>query len=610
MNNENAPSLALDRIRRNEKIDPRKGRKKAAFEQMVRSVAAKGVLQPILVRPVEGDAEHDFEVVAGNSRWQAAKDAGLTEIPALIREMSDQEARLLAALENQVRSDLTPVEEAQHAVLLLEDMANDHQAVMKALDWSRTKLDSRLLLAHACDAVNEALLEDQIEIGHAELLCRLPGDDQGAVLAKIIEKGYTVKQTRERLLALTRDLSTARFDTEECRTCIHNSGANADLFSASLGQSRCQNSACWNTKTEALISVRLIEAQDEHAVVHSEAVLAKDSYIALAARGEHGVGEQQATACASCSNFGAVVMTTRGREGDIVGGMCFNRPCQKEKAAAYKAALASVSQSQASTTTSPAKTAAGKPAAAKAATTAEAKPAGVKKSLRREAFNLYTRMGRDIVLKDRALTLAVAVVSMYFEMRGDIKSEIRTQMEKALGLAGNTALQQNQRGPVEVRLAALGEEKLLEIMARMAAASLLRNDSADQFDKSVSGAQALTFIEHANADPAKAFVMNEGYLKAQVKAGIVEDCKRSGFAAAYNAAKGEKAFEALAGGKTADLTAAILGFKEFNWLGYLPTALELSAQGGKNPVAKLTDESTEQVTDEPTAQAQPESAAA
>ncbi|MDX1296627.1 MAG: PRTRC system ParB family protein [Pseudomonas sp.] len=576
MNKQVAQVLPLNRIRRNPLIDPRKGRKKSAYDQLVRSIGEKGIIQPILVRPVSDDPNYDHEVVAGNSRWTAAHDVGLSEVPALIRSMSDQEARLMAALENQVRSDLTPIEEALHAVVLLGDMANDHQAVMKALDWSRTKLDSRLLLAHACDEVAEALLEEHIKIGHAELLCRLPPADQAGILAKIMEKNYSVEQTRARLLELTRDVSTARFDTAECRSCIHNSGANADLFEVSLGESRCQNPVCWNTKTDQLISVRLIEAQDEHAIVHSELNLAKDSYVKLAARGDDGVGEQQAAACATCGSFGAVVMASRGREGDIVGGMCFNRPCQRKKNAAYKTALDSV------TTSPPASGKTGKGAAAPARRNAgEAKPAQVKKSLRREAFDLYARMSKQIVLDDRCLTLAVAIVSMYFEMRNDLKSELRAQMEKAMGLTG--MLMTTARAEVEIRLAQLGEEKLLTFMGSMAAASLFRTDSSDQFDWSVSGAQALKFMEYANADPATAFVMNESYLKAQVKAGIIEDCKRSGFADAYNSAKGEKAFDGLVAGKSSDLIEAILGFKEFSWLGYLPTALELSAQGGKNP---------------------------
>lgn len=578
MTPEIAQSLPIDRIRRNPKIDPRKGRKKSSFEQLVRSIKANGIIQPILVRPMENDPDYDYEVVAGNSRWAGAIEAGLKEIPALVRAMGDQEARLLAAVENQVREDLTPIEEAHHAVVLLEDMANDHAAVMKALDWSRTKLDSRLLLSHACDAVADALLEDQIKIGHAELLCRLPAAEQPGILAKIIEQGYSVEKTRERLLMLFRDISTARFDTTDCRNCVHNSGANVDLFEVSLGDSRCQNPTCWNTKTEQLISVRVIEAQIDHAVVHTDLNIAKDSYIKLSARGDEGVGEDQAAACASCSNFGALLHTSRGREGDLSTSMCFDRKCHREKNTAYKAILASVTSTPAPSAASSESIPQGKKGSGKDAPK-DAKPAQVKKSLRREAFKLYARMGKAVVLKDRCLSLAVAIVSMYFEMRNDLPAPLRSEMEKAIGV--KNSLQPTRRVAVEVQLAKLGEEKLLNLLSGMAASSLLRTDNADAFENSVSGAQALGVIEYANADPAKAFVMNEAYLKAQVKAGIVEDCKLSGFAEAYNKAKGEKAFEALATGKTADLITAILGFKEFSWLGYLPSALQLSAQGGK-----------------------------
>ncbi|HCF6591520.1 TPA: chromosome partitioning protein, partial [Pseudomonas aeruginosa] len=214
----------------------------------------------------------------------------------------------------------------------------------------------------------------------------------------------------------------------------------------------------------------------------------------------------------------------------------------------------------------------------------------VKKSLRREAFDLYARMSKQVVLNDRSLALAVAIVSMYFEMRSDLKSDLRAQMEKAMGV--KSTLMTTARADAEIRLAQLGEEKLLTFISSMAAATLFRTDSADAFEKSVSGAQALKFMEYAKVDPAKGFVMNESYLKAQVKAGIIEDCKRSGFAAAYNEAKGDKAFEGLSSGKASVLIDAILAFKEFNWLGYLPPALQLSAQGGKNP-APQQPESTE-----------------
>ncbi|MBG6289824.1 PRTRC system ParB family protein [Pseudomonas nitroreducens] len=584
--------IAVARIRRNPKIDPRKGRKKASYSAFVESVRANGVLQPILVRPVTDDPNFDFEVVFGNTRHAASVDAGKTTIAAEIRSMSDEEARMLAAVENLQRSDLTPIEEAQHAVVLLADNANDHAAVMKALGWSRTMLDSRILLSHACDAVAEALLEDQIKIGHAELLCRLPAADQPAILSRIIEKGYSVVDTRDRLLTLTRDLGSARFDTEECRTCVHNSGANADLFEVSLGESRCQNAVCWNRKTAALIEVKLIDAQQEFGVAHTDKTLPQDGYIRLEAKGSTGVGETQLAACVTCANYGAVVSTTAGREGEVVGGYCFDRKCNSDKHAQYKALIAEASGATAPPQQGEGSTPEGsagsrQPASEpgktrKPATTSKpAQPAQLKRAIRREAFTLYSRMATKAVMDDRRLALAVAVTSMYFDVRNEIPSQLRERMEGNLGIQGR-GLTSNQRADLEVKLAQRTEDDLMRLLSSMAACSVFRTDATDQFDKSVSGSQSLAFIQHAGIQPVEHFQMNEAYLKAQVKASIVEDCKRSGFAEKYNEVNGEKAFEKLATGKSEDLIKAVLAFTQFNWLGYLPAALELSAQGGKS----------------------------
>lgn len=583
--------LPVSRIRRNPKIDPRKGRKKADYLQFVESVRTQGVLQAILVRPIQGDPDFDYEVVFGNTRYCASIDAGMPTIRAEVREMGDEEARLLAAIENLRRSDLTPIEEAQMAVMLLADHANDHAAVMKALGWSRTLLDSRILLSRACDAVADALLEDQIKIGHAELLCRLPDIDQPAILSRIIEKGYSVTETRDRLLALTRDLKTARFDTEECRSCIHNSGANADLFEVSLGESRCQNSPCWNRKTAALIEVKLVEAQQEFGVAHTDLTLPQDGFVRLESKGATGIGEAQMTACVTCSNYGAVVSTAAGREGDVTGGYCFNRKCNTGMQEQYKVLLAEASgQLQSSASDTPAqidgdqaiKGGAGNADQQKKSTSATAKPAQpaqFKKSIRREAFTLYSRVATKVVLEDRRLTLAVAITSMYFDTRSDIPATLRKRMEDGLGIT--SSLQQRERAKVEVKLAQRTEEDLFKLLSSMAASTVFRADPADQFDMSVSGSQSLAFIAHGGAKPVDLFVMNEAYLKAQVKAGIIEDCKRSGFAAKYNEVHGDKAFDKLATGKSDDLIKAILSFTDFSWLGYLPAALELSAQGGK-----------------------------
>lgn len=98
--------LPVSRIRRNPD-NPRKGRNPERYEHFKQSVMAQGILQPILVRPIEGDPAHDFEIVAGETRWQAAIDCAIELIPALVRAMSDEQARIAAAEENIQRAYMT-----------------------------------------------------------------------------------------------------------------------------------------------------------------------------------------------------------------------------------------------------------------------------------------------------------------------------------------------------------------------------------------------------------------------------------------------------------------------------------------------------------------------
>ena len=184
--------VVVARVRRNPSVDPRKGRHTALYLQIKESIRQHGVQQPIIVRPID-DPDFDFEVVAGNTRWQCTVDLEIPTIPAIIRNLTDAEARIIAAIENMQRADLTPIEEGKHAMVVLADCGNDHAEVMKLLGWSRTRLDGRILLSRACAEVEEALLQGQIKIGHAELLCRLENSDQAPILARIIEQNLTVK---------------------------------------------------------------------------------------------------------------------------------------------------------------------------------------------------------------------------------------------------------------------------------------------------------------------------------------------------------------------------------------------------------------------------------
>lgn len=575
--------LPLGKIRRNPNIDPRKGRNTAAFAAIRVSIREQGVLQAIVVRPIEG-ADVPYEVVAGNTRFSASEEEGLFDIPAMIRQMTDAEARSAAAIENLQRADLTPIEEAWHCVRLLEDSGNDHDEVCRILGWSRPKLDGRVLLSKCCDEVAAALVEKQIKIGHAELLAPMVEDEQRVICKAIIKRQMTVQATRERLAQLTPLISSARFDTTACTGCAHNSQGYADLFSASVGDAKCQNSKCWQEKTQQLIDVRMVEAQEEYGLVHTDLTLPTDGYARLTATGGSGVGSAQLNACAACPRYGAVVTTTKGREGEVMGGYCFDKVCHSEKTSAYQEIVAAAngnSQPQEApaaidigTEQSPASNP--KPASSKVKATA--KPQDIKRSIKKVAFSMYAKMGQQAIQSSRSLVLAVSIVSLYLDLRSDVPSEEWTRLEPVIKFP--TGLSSYNRAEFEVELARRPVGDLDDILNHLAALTVLRRDSNDAFAKSLSGAQSLAFIEMAGMDATEHFSMNEEYLKALTKSGIVADCKASGFDVKYDEVKGDKEFAKLAAGKVDDLIKAILAFTDFTWKGYLPETMKPCAHDG------------------------------
>lgn len=579
--------IALSLIRRNAKVDPRRGRNKGRYESMKNSILAQGVLQPILVRPT-GDPDVPYEVVYGHTRFDISCEIDAPDIPANIRELTDAQARVIAGTENLQRADLTPIEEAYHVVELLTDCNNDFVEVGKITGWSRTKLESRVLLSKCCDDVAEALVQGQIKLGHAELLAPMTEADQREICARIIERNLTVVQTRERLAQMTPVISTARFDTTGCQNCEHNSGRYNDLFDTSVGDAKCQNTSCWTSKNAELIEVRLIEASKEYGVVYTDTTLPDGSYVLLEENGPDGVGAQQLAACTSCASYGAVVKTSAGQEGNLAGGHCFNKTCHEEHKAAYTALIANATATpqpqdnpQAVATGEPETARLGATTSKKPATAAaskSSKPKEVKKSIKKEAFSLYSRMAAQAIQNSPEYTLAIAIVSLYLEMKTDLPQDVQSRLQKAAGFP--SSVYGTERVKVEASLAKRPVAELQGILAELASSTVFRRDSADQFEKSVPGAQALEVIKAAQLDPVDHFEMSEAYLNALTKAGVVADCKASGFEARYDEVKGAKEFAKLASGKVDDLVKAILDFTDFSWVGFLPEAFKVSAHDG------------------------------
>ena len=185
-------NLPVDLLQRG-RFQPRHGMDQESLEELASSIRAQGVLQPIVVRTLSGTDR--YEIVAGERRWRAAQLAGLHEIPAVVREASDQAAMCMALIENIQREDLNPLEEAQALARLLKEFSMTHEAVAEAIGRSRSAVSNLLRLLDLNNEVKNHLDSGALEMGHGRALLALPLDKQGVTAKKIIRQGLSVRAT-------------------------------------------------------------------------------------------------------------------------------------------------------------------------------------------------------------------------------------------------------------------------------------------------------------------------------------------------------------------------------------------------------------------------------
>ena len=193
---ESLQTLAIDRIRPG-KYQPRTKMDAASLAELADSIREQGIMQPILVRPVDGSR---FEIIAGERRWRAAQQAGLREVPALVKPVPDHAALALALVENIQREDLNPLEEAQGLARLIGELGLTHDAAAKAVGRSRSAVSNLLRLTSLAAAVQEYLLSGALEMGHARALLALPESQQPGAAARVVNGELSVRET-ERLVA-------------------------------------------------------------------------------------------------------------------------------------------------------------------------------------------------------------------------------------------------------------------------------------------------------------------------------------------------------------------------------------------------------------------------
>ena len=184
-------TLSIKEIQPN-KSQPRKRFKAEELAELTDSIKQNGILQPLLVRR-SGD---HYEIVAGERRYQAARAAGLTEVPVVIRDISDDDVFKLALIENLQRSDLTPLEEARGYRQLIKDKGLTQEELAKILSKSRSAITNTIRLLDLPKEVQELVDEGNLSAGHARPILAVPSEDGRIRLArKVVDERLSVRQT-------------------------------------------------------------------------------------------------------------------------------------------------------------------------------------------------------------------------------------------------------------------------------------------------------------------------------------------------------------------------------------------------------------------------------
>jgi len=193
------------------RYQPRTRMEPDALQELANSIRAQGLLQPVVVRPVDGG----YELIAGERRWRAAQMAGLKQLPAIVREVPDESAMVMALIENIQREDLNPIEEAAGVQRLIDEFRMTHEQAADAVGRSRSATTNLLRLLKLARPVQEMLMEGALEMGHARALLALDGARQIETGKRIAAKGLSVRETEALVQQLLRGAAATRRKTSD-----------------------------------------------------------------------------------------------------------------------------------------------------------------------------------------------------------------------------------------------------------------------------------------------------------------------------------------------------------------------------------------------------------
>ena len=172
---------------------PRKRFDEESLQELADSIIEQGLMQPIIVR----ESDNNFEIIAGERRWRAAKLAKLDTIPVIVRDINDRTASIIALIENMQRVDLSSIEEAEGIKKMIDEFGMTHEEASDAVGKSRSAVSNLLRLLQLTDFVKDKLNLGHIDMGHARALISLSADQQNMVCQKIINEKLSVRKVEE-----------------------------------------------------------------------------------------------------------------------------------------------------------------------------------------------------------------------------------------------------------------------------------------------------------------------------------------------------------------------------------------------------------------------------
>ena len=530
--------------------------------------AAGGVTQPILVRP-HPEREGVFEIMAGERRWRAARTVHGDDydMPVVIRDASDAEARSLGIIENHFRDDTSDVEQAEGAASLLAYNKGDKHETALQLGWNVDTLERRLLLLNCAPTVRSALNERRIKLGHAELLAGLPASRQDKVLGGVIEHKVPVEVLKKQLGQFAKRLADAIFDTAQCIGCPHNSAQQASLFDESIGEGFCQHPSHYDELTMAALEARAVPLRDQFPVVRF--VRLEDGFAPLTVGpdGPMGVGATQYTACKGCENFGCSLSAMAGSYGDVCESLCFDAACHAKKVSAHRRTVREAARTSAEGS-GPAD-AGPKPSPRKAATPASGATAAHHVPARVVTYRIeqWRKWAANALMAQPQRNQRVLAALV---LAGDMRAVVRDRYaEVAAKVTGAATSTKAASAPLPLRKAieqtcSFDDQQAATMVRAVAAAAAcgIDNDGLE------------TILNYLEVDEARSFVLDGSYLDLLTVSELESLADEVGLRQAMGGA-----YAKARAGKRADFIKALLAVTGFAYAGAVPKSMRYPRRG-------------------------------